>query len=52
VGARRMSEIAKSLCEIAAAGRTSGALELHLELTTALAQTRLVLGGQITRATT
>ena len=51
VGARRMSEIARSLCEIASAGRTSGALELHAELTTALAQTRSVLGGHITRAT-
>jgi hypothetical protein len=47
-----MSEIAKELCEIAAAGQTSGALELHGKLSDALAQTRAALGGHITRATT
>jgi PAS domain S-box-containing protein len=52
VGATRMSEIAKELCEIAAAGQTSGALELHGKLSDALAQTRAALGGHITRATT
>ena len=46
-----MSEIARALCEIAAAGQTSGALDLHDELSDALAQTRAVLGGHITRAT-
>ncbi len=51
IGATRMSEIAKELCEVAAAGRTSGALELHSELSDALAQTRAALGGLITRAT-
>ena len=50
VGATRMSEIARALCEIAAAGGTAGALELHAELTDALAQTRTALGGHITRA--
>ncbi len=52
VGATRMSEIANELCEVAAAGRTSGALELHAELADALAQTRAVLSGHISRATT
>ncbi len=51
IGATRMSEIATELCEIAAAGRTSGALELHAELSDALAQTRAALGGHISRAT-
>ena len=51
VGATRMSEIAKALCEIAAAGATAGALELHAGLTDALAQTRTALGGLISRAT-
>jgi CheY-like chemotaxis protein/HPt (histidine-containing phosphotransfer) domain-containing protein len=51
VGAIRMSEIARQLCEIAAAGRTSGALELHAELSDALSQTRAVLGGHISRVT-
>jgi two-component system sensor histidine kinase/response regulator len=51
VGATRMSEIARQLCEIAAAGQTAGALELHAELSDALTQTRAVLGGHITRAT-
>jgi len=51
VGATRMSEIARQLCEIAAAGQTSGALELHTELADALAQTRAALGGHISRAT-
>ena len=51
IGATRMSEIAKELCEVAAAGRTSGALELHAELSDALAQTRAALGGLIARAT-
>ncbi|HTU98159.1 MAG TPA: PAS domain S-box protein [Solirubrobacteraceae bacterium] len=51
VGATRMSEIAKALCDVAAAGRTTGTLELHAELTDALAQTRTALGGLITRAT-
>ena len=46
-----MSEIARQLCEIAAAGQTAGALELHAELSDALTQTRAVLGGHITRAT-
>jgi two-component system, sensor histidine kinase and response regulator len=49
IGARRMSEIARSICDIAKTGGTSGALELHAELTTALAQTRSFLGGQVTR---
>ncbi|HEX3974639.1 MAG TPA: PAS domain S-box protein [Solirubrobacteraceae bacterium] len=51
IGATRMSEIAKTLCEIAAAGQTSGAMDLHAELSDALAQTRAVLGGHISRAT-
>jgi HPt (histidine-containing phosphotransfer) domain-containing protein len=51
IGATRMSEIARALCEIAAAGQTSGALDLHGELADALAQTRAVLGGHIIRAT-
>jgi CheY-like chemotaxis protein len=51
VGATRMSEIAKELCDIAAAGQTAGTLELHAELTDALAQTRTALGGLISRAT-
>ena len=51
VGATRMSEIAKALCDIASAGRTAGGLELHAELTDALAQTRAALGGLISRAT-
>jgi two-component system, sensor histidine kinase and response regulator len=51
IGATRMSEIARALCEIAAAGQTSGALDLHDDLSDALAQTRSVLGGHITRAT-
>jgi HPt (histidine-containing phosphotransfer) domain-containing protein len=51
IGATRMSEIARELCEIAAAGRASGALELHAELSAALAQTRTALGGHISRAT-
>ncbi|HEY6523435.1 MAG TPA: response regulator, partial [Solirubrobacteraceae bacterium] len=51
IGATRMSEIARALCEIAAAGQTSGALDLHHELSDALAQTRAMLGGHITRAT-
>jgi PAS domain S-box-containing protein len=51
VGATRMSEVARALCEVAAAGQTSGALELHAELSDALAQTRAVLGGRIGRAT-
>jgi hypothetical protein len=49
VGATRMSEIAKELCEIAAAGQTAGALDLHDELADALAQTRAVLSGHISR---
>jgi HPt (histidine-containing phosphotransfer) domain-containing protein len=48
VGATRMSEIAKELCEIAAAGRTSGAQDLHRELAEALAQTRTALDVHIT----
>jgi len=51
VGATRMSEIAKALCEIASAGATAGTLELHAGLTDALAQTRTALGGLISRAT-
>ena len=51
VGATRMSEIAKALCEIASAGATEGTLELHAGLTHALAQTRTALGGVINRAT-
>ncbi|MGH2896939.1 MAG: PAS domain S-box protein [Solirubrobacteraceae bacterium] len=51
VGATRMSEIAAELCRIASAGRIAGALELHGELSDALAQTRAALGGLITRAT-
>jgi two-component system, sensor histidine kinase and response regulator len=51
VGATRMSEIAKALCDIASAGRTAGGLELHAELTDALAQTRAALGGLTSRAT-
>ncbi len=50
VGATRMSEIAKELCEIAAAGRTSGAQELHRDLSDALTQTRAALDVHITRA--
>jgi HPt (histidine-containing phosphotransfer) domain-containing protein len=50
VGATRMSEIAKELCEIAAAGQTTGALELHDELADALAQTRAALGDHISRS--
>ena len=44
VGATRMSEIARALCEIASAGATAGTLELHAGLTEALAQTRTALG--------
>ena len=51
VGATRMSEIAKALCEIASAGATEGTLELHAGLTDALAQTRTALGGVIGRTT-
>jgi two-component system sensor histidine kinase/response regulator len=51
VGATRMSEIAQELCEIAAAGQTSGAFELHEKLSDALAQTRAALGGHVSRAT-
>jgi two-component system, sensor histidine kinase and response regulator len=51
VGATRMSEIAKALCEIASAGATAGTLELHAGLTDALAQTQTALGGLISRAT-
>jgi two-component system, sensor histidine kinase and response regulator len=51
VGATRMSEIARQLCEVAAAGQTSGALALHDELSDALAQTRAALGSHITHAT-
>jgi two-component system sensor histidine kinase/response regulator len=51
VGATRMSEIAKTLCEIASAGQTTGATELHAGLTDALAQTRTALDGLISRAT-
>jgi len=40
VGAARMSEVAKALCDIASAGGTAGTLQLHAELTDALAQTR------------
>ncbi|HEY2318002.1 MAG TPA: PAS domain S-box protein [Solirubrobacteraceae bacterium] len=49
VGATRMSEIAKALCELAAGGRTSGALELHGRLADALAQTSGVLEGRTSR---
>jgi two-component system sensor histidine kinase/response regulator len=52
VGATRMSEIAKELCDIAAAGQTDGALELHKRLTDALAQTSTALNELISRATT
>jgi HPt (histidine-containing phosphotransfer) domain-containing protein len=51
VGATRMSEIAKALCEIASAGATAGTLELHAGLTDALTQTRTALGGLVSRAT-
>jgi two-component system, sensor histidine kinase and response regulator len=51
VGATRMSEIARQLCEVAAAGQTSGALALHDELSDALAQTRAALGSHIIHAT-
>jgi hypothetical protein len=44
-----MSEIAKALCELAAGGRTSGALELHGRLADALAQTSGVLEGRTSR---
>ena len=50
VGATRMSEIARELCEIAAAGQTSGTLELHDELADALAQTRAALGDHISHS--
>jgi CheY-like chemotaxis protein len=50
VGATRMSEIARELCELAAAGRTSGALDLHVRLAEALAQTAAVFQDHIGRA--
>ena len=50
VGATRMSEIAKQLCDVAAAGETSAALALHADLTDALAQTSAALNGLISRA--
>jgi two-component system, sensor histidine kinase and response regulator len=50
VGATRMSEIAKALCDIASAGATAGTVELHAGLTDALAQTRTALGGLISPA--
>jgi hypothetical protein len=46
----RMSEIARELCELAAAGRTSGALKLHDQLAEALAQTSAAFRGHIGRA--
>ncbi|MGZ4177330.1 MAG: PAS domain S-box protein [Solirubrobacteraceae bacterium] len=49
VGAIRMSEIARALCELAAAGRTSGTLQLHGQLAEALAQTSAALEGHISR---
>jgi two-component system, sensor histidine kinase and response regulator len=50
VGATRMSEIARELCELAAAGRTSGAWMLHGQLADALAQTSMAFEGHISRA--
>jgi CheY-like chemotaxis protein len=50
VGATRMSEIARELCELAAAGQTSGARELHEQLAEALAQTSAVFQDHISRA--
>jgi CheY-like chemotaxis protein len=49
VGATRMSEIAKALCDIAGAGATAGGFELHADLTDALAQTRTALAVLISR---
>jgi two-component system, sensor histidine kinase and response regulator len=51
VGATRMSEIARALCDIAAAGSTTGGLDLHADLTDALAQTRTALAVLVSRAT-
>jgi HPt (histidine-containing phosphotransfer) domain-containing protein len=50
VGATRMSEIARALCELAAAGKTSGAVELHGELDDALAQTSDAFDRLLSRA--
>jgi CheY-like chemotaxis protein len=50
VGATRMSEIARALCELAAAGKTSGAAGLHGELDGALAQTSAAFDGHLSRA--
>jgi two-component system, sensor histidine kinase and response regulator len=50
VGATRMSEIARALCELAAAGKTSGAVELHGELDDALAQTSAAFDRLLSRA--
>jgi CheY-like chemotaxis protein len=52
VGATRMTEIATALCELAAVGRTSGALELHDQLADALARTSAAFDGHISRAST
>jgi CheY-like chemotaxis protein/nitrogen-specific signal transduction histidine kinase/HPt (histidine-containing phosphotransfer) domain-containing protein len=52
VGATRMSEIAKQLCDAAAAGRASAALAVHADLTDALADTSAALNGLISRAGT
>jgi hypothetical protein len=45
-----MSEIARALCELAAAGKTSGAAGLHGELDGALAQTSAAFDGHLSRA--